>query len=62
MKTWYDKHSKTRSLKPGDKVLVLLPIQNQPLHPKYFGPFEVEQKINDVNYISKPQEQTALLH
>uniref|UniRef100_A0A8W8MZ15 Integrase catalytic domain-containing protein n=1 Tax=Magallana gigas TaxID=29159 RepID=A0A8W8MZ15_MAGGI len=53
MKTWYDKHSKSRVFKSGDKVLVLLPIPGQPLRAKYFGPFEVEQKVNDVNYIIK---------
>lgn len=31
MKTKYDKHSKSRVFKPGDKVLVLLPIPGQPL-------------------------------
>ncbi|XP_061190377.1 uncharacterized protein LOC133198276 [Saccostrea echinata] len=53
METWYDKRTKTRTFKPGNKVLVLLPIPGQPLRAKYFGPFEVEQKVNDLNYIIK---------
>ncbi|XP_062610561.1 uncharacterized protein LOC134272333, partial [Saccostrea cucullata] len=53
MKTWYDKRTKTRTFKSGDKVLVLLPIPGQPLRAKYFGPFEVERKVNDLNYIIK---------
>lgn len=53
MKTWYDKRSKARTFKPGDKVLVLLPIPGQPLRAKYFGPFDIEKKVNDLNYIVK---------
>ena len=29
MKTWYDKRARTRVFKPGDQVLVLLPIHSQ---------------------------------
>jgi hypothetical protein len=53
MKTWYDKRSKARTFKPGDKVLILLPIPGQPLRAKYFGPFDIEKKVNDLNYIVK---------
>ena len=35
MKTWYDKKAKRRSFKPGDKVLVLLPIPQHPLQARY---------------------------
>jgi len=31
MKQWYDKHAQSRTFKPGDKVLVLLPIHHHPL-------------------------------
>jgi len=31
MKQWYDKSARSRVFKPGDKVLVLLPIHNHPL-------------------------------
>ena len=34
MKTWYDKRTKTRMFKSGDKVLVLLPIPGHPLRAK----------------------------
>ena len=53
MKTWYDKKSKVRSFKPGDKVLVLLPVIGSPLSAKYHGPYVVDSKVSDLNYIVK---------
>ena len=53
MKTWYDKKARTRSFDPGDKVLVFLPITGQPLSAKFSGPYEVEKKISNVNYLIK---------
>ena len=49
----------------GDKVLVLLPIAGHPLQAKYHGPYIVERKINDVDYIvSTPdrRKQRQLCH
>lgn len=40
-----------RIFQPGDKVLVFLPVPGQPLQAKYSGPYEIENKINDLNYI-----------
>ena len=51
MKRWYDSKSRERNFLVGDKVLVLLPIQGQPLKSKFCGPYEVIKKLNDVNYI-----------
>ena len=45
--------------KSGDKVLVLLPIPGQPLRAKYFGLFEVDRKVNDLNYIVKKHQVDA---
>lgn len=53
MKQWYDKNVKNRVFKPGDKVLVLFPIRENPLQARYFGPYEVESKMGDVNYVIK---------
>lgn len=53
MKVWYDKNAKVRIFQPGDKVLVFLPVPGQPLQAKYCGPYEIETKINDLNYIVK---------
>jgi hypothetical protein len=50
MKRWYDKDVRNRGFKPGDKVLVFLPIPGHPLQARYF---EIESKLSDVNYIVK---------
>ena len=36
---------------PGDRVLALLPIPGKPLQARYCGPYTVDKKISDVNYI-----------
>ena len=53
MKTWYDRKARTRQFKPGDKVLILLPIHVHPLQAQYSGPFVVERRVNDVDYVIK---------
>lgn len=65
MKTWYDKNARERKFKPGDKVLVLLPLQDHPLQARYSGPYVVEKKISDVNYIVQTpdrRKKTQLCH
>ena len=51
MKTWYDKKSKKRCFKVGDRVLALLPILQQPLQARYCGPYLIIRKVNDVDYV-----------
>ena len=51
MKTWYDKNTVEREFKPGDKVLALLPIPGRPLQARYFGPYIVEQRRGDLDYV-----------
>ena len=51
MKFRYDKQAKERFFKPGDKVLVLLPVPQSPLQAKFFGPYTIEKKLSDLNYI-----------
>ena len=53
MKTWYDKRARKRSFAPGDQVLLLLPAPGNPLNVKFFGPYEVEAKVSEVNYLLK---------
>ena len=53
MKLWYDKKARLRTFKPGDKVLVLFPSSGNSLQAQFFGPYEVERKVNDLNYIVK---------
>ena len=51
MKQNYDKNTKERCFKSGDKVLAILPIPGRPLQARYFGPYTVEKKASDLNYI-----------
>ena len=51
MKQNYDKNTKERSFKSGDKGLALLPIPGKPLQVRYLGPDTVEKKASDLNYI-----------
>ena len=43
----------SRSFKPGDKVLVLLPVPGDPLETRYFGPYIVSEKKSEQNYVMK---------
>ena len=51
MKIRYDKRARQRHFKPGDTVLVLLPVPQNPLQAKFFGPYTIEKKLSDLNYI-----------
>jgi len=50
-KFWYDRRARFRTFKPGDKVLVLLPVSGKPLHAKYHCPYAVEQQLGPVDYV-----------
>ena len=47
----YDNHVIDRKFKLGDKVLALLPIPGRPLQARYFGPYTIDKKTSDLNYI-----------
>ena len=49
--TWYDRKARTRTFHPGDKALALLPIHGNPLQARYCGPYTVEKKTSDVDYV-----------
>ena len=51
MKRWYNENAKERKFMPGDRVLALLLIPGKPLQARYYGPYTVDEKISDVNYI-----------
>lgn len=55
-KAWYDKRARERSYKPGQKVLLLLPTNENKLLAKWHGPYEVVRKTGSVTYeISMPE-------
>ena len=51
MKNRYDQNSVSRTFKPGDKVLALLPVPVRPLQARYFGPYIVDKKMSDLNCV-----------
>ena len=51
MKTWHDRKARTKIFHPGDQMLVLLPIHGSPLQVRYCGPYTVEKKLSDVDYV-----------
>ncbi|XP_072163255.1 uncharacterized protein [Diadema setosum] len=51
MKQLFDKRSRERMFSPGEKVLILLPIPGNPLCARFSGPYVVEERLSDVNYI-----------
>ena len=51
MKLRFDKRARQRQFKPGDKGLVLLPVPQNPLQTKFFGPYTIEKKLSNLNYI-----------
>lgn len=51
MKTWYDQKARARSFKPGDQVLILLPVPSSVFQARFSGPYTVEKKISDLNYV-----------
>ncbi|XP_066981054.1 uncharacterized protein [Macrobrachium rosenbergii] len=51
MKEVFDVKTKCRTFKEGDKVLILLSLVENQLQAKFVGPYEIEKKINDSNYV-----------
>lgn len=49
-KVWYDIHARDRELKPGQKVLVLLPSGPCKLLAKWQGPYVVTRKVGPVTF------------
>ena len=65
MKTWYDKKARVRVFQPGDKVLVLFPVQSNPLQARFHGPYTVQKRVGDLNYVVETpdrKKRTQLCH
>ena len=50
-KFWYDQTARDRTLKPGDRVLALLPTSTSKFLAQWHGPYEVVQQVGKVNYL-----------
>ncbi len=46
----YNRGTRLHNFAPKDKVLVLLPTSSSKLLAKWQGPFEVTQRVGDLNY------------
>ena len=65
MKALFDTKTQERSFEPGQKVLVFLPLQTDPLKAKYYGPYKVLRKTSPVNYLIETpdrRKKTRLCH
>uniref|UniRef100_A0A3B1IMD5 Gypsy retrotransposon integrase-like protein 1 n=1 Tax=Astyanax mexicanus TaxID=7994 RepID=A0A3B1IMD5_ASTMX len=51
MKKHYDKCAVSRSFQPGDLVLVLLPLPGSSLQAKFSGPYVIDSKLSDTDYV-----------
>ena len=61
-KAYYDRKSKLRKFCAGDKCLVLLPTASNKLLAQWKGPFEIREKVNDLNYILMVDGQPKRFH
>ena len=50
-KAWYNRNARERTLKPGDRVLVLLPTASSKLLAQWQGPYEVVKLVGKANYL-----------
>ena len=61
-KKYYDKGTKIRKLKVGDKCLLMLPTSSSKLLAEWKGPFEVVRKINNLNYVIRLGDSEKVYH
>lgn len=51
MKKRYDLKAERREFSPGDLVLALTPLVDSPFQAKFSGPYVVERKVSELNYV-----------
>lgn len=51
MKRQYDTRAVARSFQPGDQVLVLLPMPGSALSARFSGPYVVQKKLSETDYV-----------
>ena len=50
-KIYYDRKSQQDSFNVGNQVLLLLPLRGKPLQARYSGPYTIEARIGEVDYV-----------
>lgn len=53
MKSNFDKNLAARFFHPGERVLVLLPVLGSALQAKFCGPYVVDRKLSETDYVIK---------
>ena len=61
-KKYADRGRKTKQIKEGDKVLVLLPTDNNKLLMQFKGPYTVRKKVNEFDYVVEVKGIEKLYH
>ena len=61
-KHYYDRNTKVRKFVPGDKLLVLLPIDHNKLLMQWKGPFEVSAVVGLNDYKGKVKGKERVYH
>ena len=51
MKQHYDRKAVVREFKPGDQVMILFPGLGPALQARYSGPYRIDKRVNDLNYV-----------
>ncbi len=65
MKERFDRNVVFRSFSEGDQVLVLLPVQGAALQARFSGPYVIDKKLSDTNYVVRTPDRrrkTRLCH
>lgn len=61
-KHYYDRKTRRKNLKVGDKVLVLLPTDNNKLLMQWKGPYEIQEKVGMCDYRINVHGQLKIYH
>ncbi|KAL2095752.1 hypothetical protein ACEWY4_007900 [Coilia grayii] len=59
MKIQFDKKAVERAFRPGDRVLVLLPMRGNGLSTRFCGPYNIEKRVGDRNYVVSTPDRRA---
>ncbi len=60
--TYYNRKTKARFFKEGDRVLLLLPTNNNKLLLTWKGPFLIKERVNDMDYRVDLGHKTRMFH